>query len=167
MAGRAEAHGLWSTLSAEYERYKRAVEYIPTAELRLQEDLRKYLCLRCAGFLEQVTLVVLAAYVDLKSSGPINEFGKTSIPKVINLTSERFVNLISRFGESHNRAVTQFLTPARHEALSDLLEVRNPIAHGDVIGGRKLNPDRYITLCQEVHDWLVDTFLSDEVEERN
>lgn len=164
MAGRADAHALWSGLSAEYARYQSAVSYIPTAELRLQEDLRRYLCLRCAGFIEQVTFTVIDAYLEMKSSGPVREFSRSYFPRSINLTSQRFKEQLARFGPTYERKVTEFLTKARHETLSDLLEVRNPIAHGSAASGRKLNPDRYMTLCEEIHDWLIDTFLADKAE---
>lgn len=162
--GRAGAHALWSGLSAEYERYKESVRYIPTSQLRLQEDLRRYLCLRCAGFLEQVTFVILADFLEQKSSPPALTFAQSYFERAPNLRVKPFIALIKRFGESYEQSFEEFLTAARREALSDLLEVRNDVAHGKHQAGQKLAPDRYMKLVEEIYDWLVATFLGASME---
>ncbi|MEU2005953.1 HEPN domain-containing protein [Rhodococcus sp. NPDC019627] len=136
-------------------------------ELKLQEDLRKYLCLRCAGFLEQVTHVILTSYLVQKSSGPILEFSKSSFIYAPNLRVNPFISLIGRFGNEKKSAFEKFLNSNRRDILSDLLEVRNDVAHGKMHGGRKLDPARYVAICEEVYDWLVENFLGDSVEVLN
>lgn len=162
--GRAAAHELFANLESEYERYRESVSYIPTDKTRLQEDLRRYLCLRCAGFLEQVTYAILTGYLDRKSSGPQLAFSKSFFRRAPNLRADAFIDLIGRFGPSYRSAFEQFLTRVRRDALSDLLEVRNDIAHGLLHSGRKLEPTRYVELCREIYDWLVETFIGDTVE---
>ena len=161
--GRKEAHSLWTGLQAEHDRYKNAVRYIPTSELRLQEDLRRYLCLRCAGFLEQMTYVAVMDFLGRKSSGPAFEFSCSFFRNAPNLTVSAFVRLIARFGSSYETQFEDFLTPTRRDALSDLLSVRNDIAHGRYQAGRKLDPDRYIQLCKDVYDWYLGEFLEQAV----
>jgi len=158
--GRKEAYSLWSGLEAEYERYKRAISYIPTAELKLQEDLRRYLCLRCAGFLEQMTFVAITDFLGRKSSGPTLEFSMSFFRSAPNLGVQPFIKLIGRFGSPYNVRFESFLTPTRRDTLSDLLSVRNDIAHGRYQAGRKLGPDRYIILCKEIYDWYLAEFLN-------
>jgi hypothetical protein len=161
--GRKEVHSLWTGLQAEYERYKNAVRYIPTSELRLQEDLRRYLCLRCAGFLEQMTYMAVADFLGRKSSGPPLEFSLSFFRNAPNLTVGAFARLIGRFGSSYETQLEDFLTPTRRDALSDLLSVRNDIAHGRYQAGRKLDPERYIQLCKEVYVWYLGEFLEQAV----
>lgn len=157
--GRKEVHSLWTGLQAEYERYKNAISYIPTSELRLQEDLRRYLCLRCAGFLEQITFVAITDFLNRKSSGPTLEFATSFFHTAPNLGVNAFLRLIARFGTNYEEALDDFLTQSRRDALNDLLSVRNDIAHGRYLGGRKLDPERYITLCGDVYRWLLGEFL--------
>lgn len=161
---RKEALQLWSQLRGEFERYRSAVSVLPISHLKVQEDLRRYLCIRCAGFLEQVTFVVLNGYLEQKSGGPMLNFSQSWFRSAPNLTSEAFRKLIERFGADHGKEFENFLTPVRHESLSDLLAIRNDVAHGKEFQGQRLQPDRYINLCEEIYDWLVATFLGDSVE---
>lgn len=148
--GRAAALGHWQALEAEFERYTRAVGYIPIAETRLQEDLRRYLCLRCAGFLEQLTYVVLADYLRMKSSDPVLTFANSHFRSAPNLNPDSFTRLLKRFGDDHESALTAFLsTGGRREALGDLLSIRNDIAHGRDQRGQRSDPTRYRVLCEE------------------
>lgn len=156
---RKEIHSLWTGLQAEYDRYKEAITYIPTSELRLQEDLRRYLCLRCAGFLEQITYVTVTDFLTHKSSGPALEFATSFFYMAPNLGVKPFIKLIGRFGDSYRQRFEDFLTPARRDVLSDLMNVRNDIAHGKYYAGRKLAPERYLILCREIYDWYLDEFL--------
>jgi hypothetical protein len=160
---RGEIHGLWTSLQAEYDRYKQAVTYIPTNELRLQEDLRRYLCLRCAGFLEQITYVTVSDFLTRKSSGPALEFATSFFYMAPNLGVAPFIRLIGRFGESYKQRFEEFLNPGRREVLSDLIGVRNDIAHGKYQAGRKLAPERYLILCKEIYDWYLGEFLEQAI----
>lgn len=162
--GRGGANALWDGLKAEHERYKQSVSYIPTARLKLQEDLRRYLCLRCAGFLEQMTFVLLTEHIEQKGSGPVREFAVSYFRHAPNLRAQPYIDLIGRFGPAYRAAFESFLGSTRRDALSDLLEVRNDIAHGKYHAGQKLDPERYMRLCEDVYDWMVATFLGDSVE---
>lgn len=152
-------HSLWTGLQSEYNRYKKAVTYIPTSELRMQEDLRRYLCLRCAGFLEQMTYVAVTDFLARKSAGPAREFATSFFRAAPNLGVKPFIDLIARFGTKYKDQFEEFLTVNRRDALSDLMSVRIDIAHGKYQSGRKLDPDRYVKLCKEIYDWFLGEFL--------
>src|SRR4051812_19092410 len=111
-SGRAAALGLWQGLQEEFARYSRAVAFIPTTELRLQEDLRRYLALRCAGFLEQLTFVVLRDYLERKSGSPVRDFAKSWFGRTPSLTPEAFGRLLGRFGDDHQQGIDKFLDEA-------------------------------------------------------
>lgn len=163
--GRAGAHGLWTTLSSEYARYGEAVRDMPISQLKLQEDLRRYLCMRCAGFLEQVTHTILVEYLEQKSSTPVLDFAKSYFGRAPNLRAKAFVDLVGRFGEPFRVTFETFLNESgRRDTLSDLLDVRNDVAHGKFHSGQKLQPDRYVQLCEDIYDWLVEVFLGHSVE---
>lgn len=164
MNPRGEALSYWQRLDDEYKRYQAAVTVLPMDQLKVQDDLRRYLCLRCAGFLEQVVLIVLNGYLDQKSGGPARNFAKSHFKRAPNLTVNAFTKLIARFGKDHAKQFEDFLTVPRHDALADLLDIRNDVAHGKVFAGQRLQPDRYVTLCEEVYEWLVETFLGESVE---
>lgn len=155
-----EAYALWTRLESEFERYHTAISYIPTNQTRLQDDLRRYLCLRCAGFLEKLVQVCINLYLDATSGGPALEFAKSFFSHTPNLNAESFTRLLGRFGDDHAARFDAFLTKPLRDSLNDLSSVRNPIAHGDVTGGQKLDPERYRRLCKEVYQWLTSDLLT-------
>jgi len=161
---RAQALALWQQLNGEYERYQAAVRVLPVTQLKIQDDMRRYLCLRCAGFLEQVTFEVLSGYLNQKGGGPMYAFATSWFNQAPNLNAKAFAKLIGRFGRTHAAQFEDFLTPPRRESLGDLLGIRNDVAHGKVATGQRLQPDRYIQLCEDVYDWLIATFLAESVE---
>ena len=154
-----EAYVLWSSLEAEFDRYHTAVSYIPTGQTRLQDDLRRYLCLRCAGFLEKITFDCVTRYLEDSSGGPALEFAKSFFSRAPNLNAETLTKLMARFGEDHARRFQTFLTTPLRDSLNDLAALRNPIAHGATTGGQKLAPERYKILCEAVYDWFTGELL--------
>lgn len=157
---RLEAHRLWQGLQGEYDRYIEAVNYIPAGKIRHQEDMRRYLCLRFSGFLEKVTEVVLLDFIERKSGGPVQIFalGELRIP---NLSPEKYVTLLAKFGPEYPERFKSHLGIAHRDALFDLLDIRNKVAHGDLQGGVKLDPTRYLGLVEKIYDWLSSEFLDE------
>lgn len=155
-----DAYALWTRLESEFDRYHAAISFIPTTQTRLQDDLRRYLCLRCAGFLEKLVFVCVHLYLDATAGGPTREFAKSFFSHAPNLNSDSFLRLVGRFGEEHAARFDAFLTKPLRDSLNDLYSVRNPIAHGDVTGGQKLDPERYRRLCKEIYQWLTSDLLT-------
>lgn len=155
-----EAYTLWTRLEAEFQRYHAAISYIPIDHARIQEDLRRYLCLRCAGFLEQLAFECVTRYLESKASGPALEFAHSFFSRAPNLTAETLTKLIGRFGADHAVRFEQFLTKPLRDSLNDLSSIRNTIAHGQLAGGQKLDPARYLVLCKAIYVWLTSELLT-------
>lgn len=155
-----DAYQLWTRLDAEFTRYQEAVSYIPIESTRLQEDLRKYLCLRCAGFLEKLTHLCVHQYLRQTSGGPALEFAKSFFVRAPNLNADTLSKVIRRFGEDHSLRFEEFLTVTLRDSLNDLASVRNSIAHGDTAGGQKLDPFRYRVLCKAIYEWFTSELLN-------
>lgn len=157
--GDGTVYALRQRLDAEFDRYHRAIAYIPIGEARLQEDLRRYLCLRCAGFLEQLAYECVHRLLDTKSSGPPLSFAKSYFSRAPNLTASRLFELVERFGADYSEQLSAVLTSPLRDSLNDLYEIRNPVAHGKEQGGQKLDPERYRKLCIVLYDWFIGSFL--------
>ena len=168
---RSDALSYWQRLQEEYERYVETIRVLQRQKdvsfLKVQDDMRRYLCLRCAGFLEQVVFVILDGYLDQKVQGPSREFIRGYFSHAPNLNVDAFTRLIGKFGDKHAEEFEKFLTKPRRGTLGDLLGIRNDVAHGRVGQGAKLAPEQYINLCEEVYDWLIETFLGESVEVRD
>ncbi|MGW3861098.1 hypothetical protein ACWEDZ_06385 [Streptomyces sp. NPDC005047] len=159
--GRVEAHRLLAGLRGEYDRYLESITYIPSSAIRHQEDMRRYLCLRFSGFLEKVTEVILADFIKRKSGGPIQLFASGEL-KIPNLTPEKFGGLLGKFGEEYPERFVEHLGKLHMDALSDLLDIRNKVAHGSMQGGAKLDPSRYLALVEGIYFWLFEEFMDEE-----
>lgn len=164
--GRARPHQLWNALEAQHVRYSVAVSTLMRASdlpikeaLALQDDLRRYFCLRCAGFLEQVTYEILTEFLIQKSGGPVHSFATSYFPKSPNLNARAFETLIGRFGKETTKSLEEFMTEERREGLNTLLEIRNLVAHGKDIGGAKLDPAGHYETCRATYRWLLEEFL--------
>lgn len=155
-----EAYALWSSLESEFDRFHAAVSFIPIEQTRLQDDLRRYLCLRCAGFLEKLAFDCVIKHLEDTAGGPALEFAKSFFTHAPNLNSGSLSKLIARFGEDHKSRFESFLTTTLRDSLNDLASVRNPIAHGEVAGGQKLDPERYRVLCKAIYDWFTAELLT-------
>lgn len=168
---RAAALSYWQRLQDEHARYIATVRLLQRQKevdfLKVQDDMRRYLCLRCAGFLEQVVFVILDGYLDQKVQGPTREFIRGYFSHAPNLNVDAFTRLIGKFGDKHAAEFENFLTKPRRGTLGDLLGIRNDVAHGRVGQGARLAPEQYINLCEEIYDWLIDTFLGESVEVMN
>lgn len=102
-------------------------------------------------------------YLDRKTSGPASHFAKSHWLRAPNMNSAAFMKLMNRFGPSVDQDFDSFLPASRKEVLGDLLSVRNDVTHGRTSNNR-LDPQRYVELCEEVYDWMVTAFLADSVE---
>jgi hypothetical protein len=122
--------------------------------------MRRYLCLRFSGFLEKVTEVILLDFIERKSGGPVKEFA-LGVLKIPNLSPDRYEELLSRFGEDYAERFKAHLGIVHRDALHDLLDVRNKVAHGSMQGGAKLEPTRYMKLVETIYDWLFSEFLDE------
>jgi len=158
---RTEALAIRDRLRAEHDRYKDLVSFLPTGKLRIQEDSRRYLCLRCAGFLEKMVFLTVNYYLSKKSSGPVLAFSTSYFRQAPNLTPDALRKLFARFGEQDLQRLDKFIDTSRRDILSDLLSTRNPVAHGDLVGGAKVDPTRYIEFCEDFYNWCIDNYLTD------
>ncbi|SKB03586.1 hypothetical protein SAMN06295964_0286 [Aeromicrobium choanae] len=111
-----------------------------------------------------MTFIIIDGYLEQKAGGPALSFSRSWFKRAPNLTVDAFTKLIARFGENHAVSFDLFLTAVRRDALGDLLGIRNDVAHGKVFNGQRLAPERYVQLCEDIYDWLVETFLGESVE---
>jgi hypothetical protein len=64
-----------------------------------------------------------------------------------NLNAASLAKLHGRIGKDHANRLEASMTATREAALNDLGSPRNPIAHGSVTVGQKLDPERFQRLC--------------------
>ncbi|MFH8575421.1 HEPN domain-containing protein [Streptomyces zaomyceticus] len=147
-----------SDLDATYDRYDRSLSAV---EIEIQEDLHKYMCIRLAGYLEQLMFEAVTGYIASASGGPAGSFAMSWFKKSPNLTPDALVSLVGRFGESWKADIETFLDDGeRRNNLGLLLAVRNKVAHGRSYSGGKMNVANYKQLVDSLHAWVVGRMLA-------
>ncbi|MFJ3096011.1 HEPN domain-containing protein [Streptomyces hydrogenans] len=154
---RAEARkqilSIKSELDSTYDRYHQALGDI---DIALHGDLHKYMCIRLAGYLEQLMFEAVTGYVSSSTGGPAGQFAMSWFKRSPNLTPDALITLIGRFGEKWEEDIRNFLdTEERKNNLGKLLEVRNKVAHGKSYSGGKMNVATYKELIDSVHTWVL------------
>ncbi|MFB7465659.1 HEPN domain-containing protein [Streptomyces sp. NPDC056224] len=139
-------------LDSTYDRYNRGLSDI---DLALHGDLHKYMCIRLAGYLEQLMFEAVCGYVASATGGPAGSFAMSWFRKSPNLTPDALIALISRFGDPWKGEIVEFLdSDERRNNLGRLLEVRNKVAHGQSYSGGKMNVATYKELVDALHSWV-------------
>lgn len=163
---RRTLYSLKSTLESEVARYSTlaAAEGLDMLDqAKLQEDLRRYYAIRCAGFLERILFEAIKWYVKEHSRDSVASFSLSFFSRSPNLTPEALENLAARFGSDFERTLELALNDEHRERLGALLGLRNDIAHGEFPNGAKLVPEQYLELCNKIYDWTLEQFVQGAV----
>ena len=128
-------------------------------EQEVAADLARYLCVRASGYLEQATAVILRSHCAKNSWGSVHQFAASWLDRMPNLSSDALVKLVRRFENNMADELEQFLAvEARGSEPNALIGLRNDIAHGRQQGMSREQAWSYLTLVENVVEWLLDKF---------
>lgn len=114
-------------------------------DLEIQSHWAKYLCVLCAGFLENALREVYKKFVNDTSPAPVARFATVILEKIQNPKSNRFIEVASSFKEAWGADLTAYLEKDnRKEAIDSIMANRHQIAHGRPSG---------VTVAQ-IQTWL-------------
>lgn len=157
---------LKSSLESEIQRYDKLVHLNGLDILdaaKLQEDLRRYYAIRCAGFLERIFYEAIKWYVESNSSRDVSLFSMSFFQKSPNLTPDAMEKLVARFGDRYLDSLSEVLDDQLKQRLGVLLSWRNDLAHGNFPTGAKIDPGLYFELCNVIYDWILEEFIKNSV----
>lgn len=139
----------------------RIISHIPRADPEVQEDLRKYVCIRLSGYLEQIVFQAISGHVREPLGPEMAQFVSSYFKKAPNLNPGQFQELVSKFGPDSRAAFEEFLAVEfRREQLKSLLELRNDIAHGRAYRGNAASIVGYQQLVRDLDDWIVGRWVT-------
>lgn len=136
--------------------------FVSSSSKGLSPEVTSWLCrflvVRSCGYLEQVVLTVLQAYVDAKSGGYVRSFAQSSLRHIRNPSPTELSKLIARFDRTLCDEFEVFLE-AQDQRLKRQLEFlvdrRNRIAHGESEGVNRDTAVRLKQAAEEVADWFM------------
>ena len=151
-SARREAARLKQQLDALYNDYATALRDVP---INFQGELHKYMCVRLAGYLEQLIFVAVAGHLKSTAGPQAASFALSNWKHAPNLGPQALEALFDRFGEPWSDDLTQFLEEAdRRGALGRLIKIRNDTAHGYSYSGSLPSVASYKLLIDEIHGWV-------------
>lgn len=157
---RIEIAKMKEELDSTFARYE---EGLSDMEPFLQEDFHKYMCIRLAGFIQQVVLEAVSGYLGDSGESPIGNFARSYLSRnrFPNMTPDAMINLLRRFGPEWEADLAKFLAQGeRRNALDALVRARNKVAHGRSIRYGLNNTRAHKDLADEIHLWVLNRILA-------
>lgn len=138
----------------------RILHHLARVEPGVQEDLRKYLCIRFSGYLEQILFQAISGHVREDLRPEIRSFIGSFFRQAPNLNPHQFQELVAKFGDSAKSSFADFLSAdLRKDRLRALLELRNDVAHGRAYTGTVASLEGYRELVADIEAWVVSQWL--------
>ncbi len=147
-------------LVAQYNSIQSLLERTRTAtgeEVELQGHWGRYLCILAAGLLENSIREIYSEYVRSASSPQVGRFAASSLQRVLNPNSDRFVRVARSFSLEWGSDLEVFLTAnggQRKDAIDSIIAHRNLIAHGREASISVAQMMNYLQRAVEVIDFL-------------
>ena len=100
--------------------------------LELQGHWGKYICILCAGFLENAISEVYIEFADKCSSPPIASFSRKNLGRINNPKAQKFIDTAYAFKKSWGQELEIFFNenPSKKNAIDSIMANRHLIAHG-------------------------------------
>ncbi|MEO6192554.1 MAG: HEPN domain-containing protein [Thermoanaerobaculia bacterium] len=121
----------------------------------LQAHWGRYLCVLVAGFLENAITEVYSEFVYRVGSKPLANFISTTVARIQNPNSKRFIETAKSFRVEWGRDLEAFLSEdGRKEAIDGIMNLRHQIAHGQSAGITLARVADYLKKSVEVIEFI-------------
>jgi hypothetical protein len=151
MTGRAEVSRLKGRLDATF---KRAPP--PSAEVELQSDFARYLCVLVSGFLENAITALILDFAERRSSTEIASFVEDRLDYWTSPNTEKICSLLGSFSADWRAKSERFLVDERKAGVNSLVALRHKIAHGESVGTSLSQVREYYLTAQKVVDFIIE-----------
>lgn len=151
MSGRGEIDRLRKRLDATFSRAPD-----PTADLELQADFAKYLCVLTSGYLESAICALLIGYAKSKSAPAVASFVERQLGPWTNPKAEKIIDLLGAFSGDWKNDLLTYLVDERKDSINSLIALRHQIAHGESVGTSMSQIKRHYKTVNDVIEHLMD-----------
>ena len=151
MTGRLEVARLRQRLDTTFGRAPAAA-----AEIEVQADFAKYLCILVSGFLENALIAPLLDVAQRRSAPEVALFVERQLDYWTNPNCERIIQLLGSFRLAWHTGAAAFLVDERKEAVNSLVALRHKIAHGESVGTSLAQVRAYYARVLEVIAFVAD-----------
>lgn len=121
-------------LSRQLQRINTLLKKVDEAtgmDIEMQSHWSKYICVLCAGFIENAISGIYSDFVDSASNNHVANYAKSNLSKIQNPKTAKFVETARAFKESWASDLENFVAiDGRKEAVDSIMQNRHLIAHG-------------------------------------
>lgn len=107
---------------------------VVSADLELQAQLARFLCVLSSGLIEQAVMSALDDYAKRRSSPTVARFASGYLSKFHNAKFEDILSVTSRFDPSWREHFETNTAAEVQDAINSIVNNRNQIAHGGQVG---------------------------------
>ena len=126
-------------------------------DAELQSYWAEYLCVVCAGLLENAVEQIFGGYVTRSASPAVASYAVASLAKIQNPKSSRFVEIARTFKPEWGDKLQAFVGDAgREEAINSIMTNRHAIAHGKSSNVTVAQIKNWLAKSVEVLEYLED-----------
>ena len=155
MTGAREVARLKSRLDATFGRLPS-----PSADVEVQSDFAKYLCVLVSGFFENAVVALVLDFAERRSSPEVSAFVERQLQHWTNPNTEKVCTLLGAFSADWRKRAETFLIDERKESVNSLVALRHKIAHGESVSTSLSQVKAYYGTILEVIDFIADLLLS-------
>ena len=149
MNGRAEVFRLQKRLDATLRRSPSS-----SADLEVQSDFAKYICVLVSGFFENAIVALILDYVERRSAPEVAVFVGRQLDRWTNPNSEKISTLFGSFNADWRLALEDYLVDERKDSINSLVALRHKIAHGESVGTSLSQVKAHYRVIIEVIDYM-------------
>ncbi len=124
-------------------------------DIEMQSHWAKYICVLCAGFLENAVYEIYGEFVRNAASKPVADYSESILSKIQNPKTDKFVDIAKSFKKDWGNSLEIFITDnGRKEAINNIMVNRHKIAHGENSDITITKINDYFTKALEVVDFI-------------
>lgn len=151
MNGRAEVSRLKKRLDSTFARVPSAL-----ADIELQSDFARYLCVLVSGFFENAIIALVLDFAQRRSAPEVATFVERELEYWTNPNTEKICTLLGSFSPAWRKQSEAYLVDERKESVNSLVALRHRIAHGESVGTSLSQVKAYYQTILKVVDFVAD-----------
>ena len=145
-------------LSSQLQRLKGLFDKTGAAcgsDFEMRSHWAKYLCVLCAGFLENAISEIYGEFAGRAASKPVANYAVSILSKIQNPNMHRFIETAHRFKSGWAADLEEFASiNGRREAINSIIANRHEIAHGRNSGITLAQVRGYLDKAVEVLEFI-------------
>jgi hypothetical protein len=126
------------------------------ADIEVQSDFAKYLCILVSGFFENALVALILDFAERRSAPEVAAFVERELQYWTNPNTEKVLSLLGSFNAEWRRRAESFLIDERKESVNSLVALRHKIAHGESVGTSLSQVKAYYLTIVEVVGFVAD-----------